>query len=131
MGVVSLVFLLLHARRKTIHKGPLWDCGFEKVTPRMQYTATAFSMPVRRIFGFYFHVRERQVSKHLLDHKAFIKSIRYSLKTRDRFMGWLYQPVADVSFWIARKAGKLQQGRIQVYLIYSFATIILLLVLLR
>ncbi len=131
VGVVSLVFLLLHARRKTIHMGPLWDCGFEKVTPRMQYTATAFSMPVRRIFGFYFHVRERKESKHLLDHKAFIKSIRYSLKTRDRFLGWLYQPVVDASFWIARKAGKLQQGRIQVYLIYSFATIILLLVLLR
>ncbi|MEK6713367.1 MAG: hydrogenase 4 subunit B, partial [Nitrospirota bacterium] len=92
VGIVSLVFLLLHARKRTIHMGPLWDCGFEKVTPRMQYTATAFSMPVRRIFGFLFHVRERQVSKHLLDHKAFIKSIRYSLKTRDRFLGWLYQP---------------------------------------
>src|SRR4030067_410622 len=41
VGVVSLVFLLLHARKRTIHIGPLWDCGFEKVTPRMQYTATA------------------------------------------------------------------------------------------
>ena len=131
VGVVSLVFLLLHARRKTIHSGPLWDCGFEKVTPRMQYTATAFSMPIRRIFGYYFHIRERKVSKHLPDHRVFIKSIRYSLKTRDRFWGWIYQPVADAAFWISRKTGKLQQGRIQVYLIYSFATIILLLVLLR
>jgi len=131
VGVVALVFLLLHARRKTIHTGPLWDCGFEKVTPRMQYTATAFSMPVRRIFGYYFHIRERKESKYLLDHKAFVKSIRYTLKTRDRFWGWLYQPVADASFWISRKTGKLQKGRIQVYLIYSFATIILLLVLLR
>lgn len=131
VGVVFMVYLLLHARRRTIHTGPLWDCGFEKVTPRMQYTATAFSMPVRRIFGFLFHVRERQVSKQLHGHKAFIKSINYSLRTRDRFWGWLYQPVADASFWIARKAGKLQQGRIQVYLIYSFVTIILLLVLLR
>ncbi|MCC7201641.1 MAG: hydrogenase 4 subunit B [Nitrospirae bacterium] len=131
VGVVLIVFLLLHARRKTIHTGPLWDCGFEKVTTRMQYTSTAFSMPVRRIFGFYFHIRERREAKHIQEHKAFVKSIRYSLKTRDRFLGWLYQPVAGASFWIARKTGKLQKGRIQVYLIYSFATIILLLVLLR
>jgi len=131
VGVVSLVFLLLHARRRTIHRGPLWDCGFEKITPRMQYTATAFSMPIRRIFGFLFHVRERQEAKQHLVHKAFIKRLRYSLRVRDRLWDWLYQPVADVSFWVARRVGKLQQGRIQVYLIYSFATIILLLVLLR
>ncbi|MBI5097448.1 MAG: hydrogenase 4 subunit B [Nitrospirae bacterium] len=131
VGVVSLVFLLLHARRRTIHRGPLWDCGFEKITPRMQYTATAFSMPIRRIFGFLFHVRERQEAKRHLVHKAFIKRLRYSLRVRDHLWDWLYQPVADVSFWVARRVGKLQQGRIQVYLIYSFATIILLLVLLR
>jgi len=131
VGVVALVYIFLHARRKTIHTGPLWDCGFEKVTPRMQYTAAAFSMPVRRIFGYYFRIRERKELKYLSGHKAFIKSIGYSLKTRDRFWGWLYKPVADASFWISRKTGKLQKGRIQVYLIYSFATIIILLVLLR
>jgi hypothetical protein len=83
-----------------------------------------------RIFGFYFHIRERKESKHLLII-AFIKSIHSIPEDEDRFLGWLYQPVADASFWISRKTGKLQQGRIQVYLIYSFATIILLLVLLR
>lgn len=131
LGVVSLVFLLLHARRRTIHTGPLWDCGFEKVTPRMQYTATAFSMPSRRIFGFYFRIRERTEMKYLPGHKVFVKNIRYSLRTRDRFWEWLYQPIADTSFRVSRMTGKLQKGRIQVYLIYSFATIIILLVLLR
>ncbi|MDZ4384405.1 MAG: hypothetical protein U0940_02870, partial [Nitrospirota bacterium] len=60
-----------------------------------------------------------------------IERLRYSLRVRDHLWDWLYQPVADASFWVARRVGRLQQGRIQVYLIYSFVTIILLLVLLR
>jgi hypothetical protein len=32
-----------------------------------------------------------------------------------------------VSFWVSRKVGRLQQGRIQAYLIYSFVTVIILL----
>jgi hypothetical protein len=53
------------------------------------------------------------------------------LRVRDRFWGWLYKPIIEVSFWLSRKVGRLQQGRIQAYLIYSFITIIVLLVFLR
>jgi hydrogenase-4 component B len=55
----------------------------------------------------------------------------YHLRVRDRFWGWLYQPVVDVSFWMSRKVGRLQQGQIHVYLIYSFVTIIVLLLFMR
>jgi hydrogenase-4 component B len=64
-------------------------------------------------------------------HKAFPGKLHYSLKVRDRIWGWIYKPVIELSFWAARKVGKLQQGRIQAYLIYSFLTIIVLLVFLR
>jgi hypothetical protein len=64
-------------------------------------------------------------------HAAFPKKLHFHLRIRDLFWGWLYKPVVNLSFWTARKAGKLQQGRIQVYLIYSFITIIVLLVFLR
>ncbi|MBM2838937.1 MAG: hydantoin racemase, partial [Deltaproteobacteria bacterium] len=131
IAIVALVYIILHARGTTIHRVPLWGCGFEKITPRMQYTGTAFSMPIRRIFGFLFNIRERIEVDAEHGQKAFPKRIYYSLKIRDRMWNWLYQPVADASFWIARQVGKLQQGRIQMYLIYPFITIIVLLVLLR
>jgi len=28
-----------------------WGCGLEKLEPRMQYTATGFSKPIRMIFS--------------------------------------------------------------------------------
>jgi hypothetical protein len=127
-AVVSFVYLLLHTRKTAIHRVPLWDCGFEKITTRMQYTGASFSMPLRRIFGFLFRIRE-DVRIEAPRHKAFPQKIQYRLRVRDRFWGWLYNPVAEVSFWVARRVGRLQQGRIQAYLIYSFVTIIVLLVL--
>jgi hydrogenase-4 component B len=131
LGILAFVisaYLLLHVRPGKIHRVPLWDCGFEKINPRMQYNATSFSMPIRRIFGFFFSIREQVRVGSQAGHAAFPKRLVYSLRVRDRFWLWLYKPAAAASFWIARKLGRLQQGRIQAYLIYSFITIIVLLV---
>ncbi len=131
LAVVVVTYLLLHSRRTAIHRVPLWDCGFEKITSRMQYNATSFSMPIRRIFGFLFSIKERVRQVTTLGHPAFPKRLHYHLRVRDLFWGWIYKPIIDVSFWVSRKVGKLQQGRIQIYLIYSFVTILVLLVFLR
>jgi formate hydrogenlyase subunit 3/multisubunit Na+/H+ antiporter MnhD subunit len=131
MAVVVSAYLLLHVRPGKIHRVPIWDCGFEKINQRMQYNATSFSMPIRRIFGFFFNVRDQIRVGSQAGHAAFPKRLHYYLRIRDRFWLWLYKPIAVSSFWIARKVGRLQQGRIQVYLIYSFITIIVLLVFLR
>src|SRR3972149_2921001 len=111
-AVIMLAYIILHIRKTAIHRVPIWDCGFEKLNNRMQYTATSFSMPILYRAGEegYLH---------------------YRLLVRYYFWGWIYRPVADVSFRISRRFGRLQQGRIQVYLIYSFITIIVLLVFFR
>ncbi|MEK6576456.1 MAG: hydrogenase 4 subunit B [Nitrospirota bacterium] len=131
IAIVLLVYILLHARKTTIHRGPIWACGFEGLTPRMQYNAASFSMPFRRIFGFLFNIREQVRLTQSPGNTAFPTRIHYHIRIRDRFWGLLYKPVAELSFWVSRKVGRLQQGRIQVYLIYSFLTIIILLVFLR
>ena len=128
LAVVVVAYVLLHVRPGAIQRVPIWDCGFEKINQRMQYNATSFSMPIRRIFGFLFQIKEHTRIGPQSAHKAFPKKLHYSLRVRDRFWGWLYKPVIELSFWIARRVGRLQQGRIQAYLIYSFLTIIVLLV---
>ncbi len=131
LSVIAVAYLLLHVRSGALHRVPLWDCGFEKVTRRMQYTSSSFAMPLRRIFGFFFSVSERLKRAPQAGHPAFPVQLHYSLRIRDRFWGWLYAPLVRSSFWIARQVGRLQQGRIQSYLIYSFMTIIVLLMFLR
>lgn len=126
--VVLVTYLLLHAKRTPIRRVPAWDCGFSRTTSRMQYNATSFAMPIRRIFGFVFNIREESEAVQPVRHPAYPEKLRYRLRVRDRFWTWLYEPIGNVAFFIARMVGNLQQGRIQVYLIYSFVTIIVLLV---
>ncbi len=127
-AVVAVTWLLLHVRATQVKRVPIWDCGFAKLTPRMQYTATSFSMPIRRVLGFLFAVREQvEVVPHT-NHPAMPAGLQYRLRIRDRFWNWLYAPQGNAAYWVARQVGKLQHGQIQVYLLYSFITLIVLLV---
>jgi hydrogenase-4 component B len=128
LAVVIITYIVLHARPGAIHRVPLWDCGFEKVTNRMQYTATSFAMPLRRIFGYLFSIKENVHHYPPASHPAFPERLHYHLRVRDRFWMWIYQPVVDASFWLSRRIGRMQHGRIQIYLIYSFVTILVLLI---
>jgi len=54
---------------------------------------------------------------------------QFSLKIEDRHWYWLYRPIARLAGYISEKAGLLQQGQVSVYLLYSFITLVTLLVL--
>jgi hypothetical protein len=129
--VIPAAYLLLHVRPGAVHRGAIWDCGFEKLTPRMQYTATAFAMPIRRIFGHLFAIRERVRPTRHDGASPYPRRLAYSLRVRDRFWNWCYRPIGTASLLLARQAGRLQQRRIQSYLIYSFVTVLVLLAFLR
>ncbi|MBI5454345.1 MAG: hydrogenase 4 subunit B [Deltaproteobacteria bacterium] len=128
LSFVALAYLLLHARKTAIRRGPIWDCGFEKLTNRMQYNSTSFAMPLRRIFGFLFSIKETSRAQGNPNASPmFQERYVYTLKLRDRFWYMIYKPASDLSFWASRKVGRLQHGRIQIYLLYSFITLIVLL----
>lgn len=128
IAVVVATYIILHVKPGRLSRGPIWDCGFEKLTPRMQYNSTSFSMPLRTIFGFLFWIKESHRLLKQSAHPAFPVRMHYRLKVRDRIWGGLYKPIISSSFWVSRQLGRLQQGRINTYLIYSFLTIIVLLV---
>ena len=53
------------------------------------------------------------------------------MKVEDRHWGWVYLPVARLAEFVSAKVGLLQRGRISIYLLYSFLTLIALLVFVR
>src|SRR5206468_3049429 len=52
---------------------------------------------------------------------------RYWVKAEDHLWYRLYLPIARSADWLARLVGWIQQGRISVYLMYSFVTLLALL----
>jgi len=86
----------------------------------MQDTAEGFGQPIRTVFEPFFRIQ-----RHL--PSPFDTKPRYSVKAEDRLWYWIYLPIARLAEWLARIAGRIQQGRISVYLTYSFFTLIALL----
>ncbi len=116
-----LVHRLYHGR---LRRSPAWDCGYHFQGPRAQDTAEGFSQPIRRIFEFMFRMDRHFPT--IRDEKPY-----YSVKVEDHFWYWLYLPVARLAEFISTLIVRLQGGRIAVYLLYSFLTLIVLLVVAR
>ena len=114
----AFVRYLYHGRTR---RSAPWDCGYPWQTPRMQDSAEGFGQPIRRIFGPFFRIH-RQVPTPA------DSAPRYTLELADRWWDWLYMPIARSVETVTRWVGVLQQGRISLYLIYSFATLLILLV---
>lgn len=125
--IATIAFLLVvGGRRKTVY-GASWDCGIPALTPKMQYTATAFAKPIRMIFKrIYLPKREIRVS--YLVKPFFVKSIKYSGEITPFFERYLYDPSTGSLHRIAAKVRLLQSGSLHLYLGYILATLIALLV---
>lgn len=128
LGVLAsfgLAFLLVrklyHGRLRRV---PPWDCGHPWQTARMQDTAEGFGHPIRRIFTPFF-----RITKHL--PSAFDAQPSYRVTVEDPLWYLLYLPVARLVERVSRLVGLLQQGRIAVYLTYSFVTLIVVLLVVK
>ena len=132
---VSMVMILIAAllfvtfvggRRKTVYADS-WDCGIPGLTPRMQYTATAFTKPLRIIYKkIYLPSRDLKVS--YLIKPFFVKSMRYGGEITPFFDRYVYEPVARFVHSVAGKVKMLQSGSLQLYLGYILITLIVLLI---
>jgi formate hydrogenlyase subunit 3/multisubunit Na+/H+ antiporter MnhD subunit len=118
LGSFALAFLLVrrlyHGR---LRRGIAWACGYPWGTARMQDTAEGFGQPIRQIFEPFFQMQRELPS-------PFDEQPRYRVVVQDHFWRWLYVPIADFAGWLAKLIGLMQQGRIAVYLLYSFLTLV-------
>lgn len=117
LGSFALAYLLVrwlyHGR---LRRGIAWACGFPWGTPRMQDTAEGFGQPIRQIFEPFFQMQRELPT-------PFDEQPRYKVVVEDHFWRWMYVPIADLANDLARLIGLMQQGRISVYLLYSFLTL--------
>jgi hydrogenase-4 component B len=112
-----LVRRLYHGR---LRRAPPWACGYPWQSARMQDSAEGFGQPIRQIFEPFFRMRRELPS-------PFDAAPRYQVTVEDHLWHWLYLPIAAATTQVARLVGLLQQGRIAVYLLFSFVTLIVML----
>ena len=121
-GVTGLSVLLVHRLyHGRLRRGAAWDCGFPAQTARMQDSAEGFGQPIRRIFEPFFRI-EREVPG-ALDTRP-----KYHGRSDDKLWFLLYLPLRDLTEKLSGWVSLLQHGRIHLYLTYTFATLVVLLI---
>ena len=100
-----------------VRRSDAWDCGFAPPNERMQYTATAFAQPIRRVFGLIFQIDEAVTTQE-------DGTLRYRLHIGDRFWGLIYIPIAQAVESAAKRVVRLQSGSVRVYLGWTLATLV-------
>jgi formate hydrogenlyase subunit 3/multisubunit Na+/H+ antiporter MnhD subunit len=120
----AIVFVTFFLVRRFYHgrlrRAAPWDCGFPLQTARMQDTAEGFGQPIRQIFEPFYRMHRELPS-------PFDAEPRYRVTVEDPLWGWVYLRIAAATEAASRWVGLLQRGRISIYLLYSFITLVALL----
>ncbi|MBC7543013.1 MAG: hypothetical protein H7338_09810, partial [Candidatus Sericytochromatia bacterium] len=107
-------------RRRTVSRGPTWDCGYVRPMARMQHTGFAFSQPVVALFGRLSGQRQRlQLSDGLFPSEG-----RLTVSAPDLWREHLFVPLFR---GIARSLApmrRLQQGSTHLYVLYIAITLV-------
>jgi hydrogenase-4 component B len=126
--VLILVFILISAltkKRKT-QIGCTWDCG-TNLTPRMEITATGFSRSIVVIFrGILRPTKQNTIEYRDADMRYFAKKNLVKLEVEDFWGTRIYQPLQNLVAEISNRVKLLQGGNINIYILYIFLTLLLL-----
>lgn len=126
VGLVLVVVITAAVVRRLYRAGErraaAWDCGFGRLDARMQDTAEGFGQPIRRMFGPLFEIHRTVPSP---TNRAPV----YAVRIEDPLWNRLYRPLGRLVLWLADLVSTLQRGRVSSYLLYSFLTLIALLIL--
>jgi len=120
-GLVLLRRALLRGRE--VRTGPVWGCGYEAVGPRMQYTASGFPDPLTGPLG-------GAVARNLdrVDPEGYFPAAaHYQDRMKDAAGERVVVPLVRRFVDALGRVRVLQAGRLQLYLLYVLATLVLLL----
>jgi NADH:ubiquinone oxidoreductase subunit 5 (subunit L)/multisubunit Na+/H+ antiporter MnhA subunit len=129
IGLAALVAAGVAIRRLT-RVTPTWACGMPSLDSRMQYSSTAFAKPLRKAFSQVYKA-DRTLEFLPVDRPLFPAAISYRSARTTSFEKSLYRPAVDAVVRAAHRLRRLQTGNIQVYLLYIFGALILLLIFTR
>ncbi len=119
LAVVILTGILLLVRYRGLKRGRenvirgTWDCGYAQPTPRMEYTATAFSQPVADLFnGILRQRRNVRAPEGLFPQYAKIEVV-----TPDGGTRWLWRPLFRAVGNLADRIHRFQSGYLHLYIL--------------
>jgi len=125
-GLLGLFLAFLFGGHLVKRSYKTWGCGIT-LSPRMEYTATGFVQPIKRVFSSIYQPTVKLETEFLEESRYFAKQRRFEFHIEPVFEKYLYNPMVDVVVRIADRLRILQGGSLHLYLAYIFVTLVILL----
>ena len=128
-AAVALVLLFALTRRALlsrhgVKRGPVWGCGYQYGTPRIQYTPASFVEPATRLFGT---VMGTEV-KTEKPEGFFPARATLDVDAPDVVRGRFYTPLFQLAERACNALKILQSGLVNMYILYILVTLVALLI---
>jgi formate hydrogenlyase subunit 3/multisubunit Na+/H+ antiporter MnhD subunit len=110
---------------------PLWACGADSLSSKMQYTATSFAEPLQRVFDNVLKPETDVEVTHFAESQYLVEKVTYRTLLADPVEQRLYTPVvAAVTAW-AHWVRRAHPGSVHLYLAYGALGLLIVLVITR
>jgi hydrogenase-4 component B len=127
--LVPWMLLKITSGARRSRAGETWACGRILQTARMQYTATAFADPFKRVFRFFYRSVPRFEMEVHPESRFFVQRITYANPVPALFEEWLYRPLLRTFRAGIHRMQALQSGSASAYLAYILGALLVLLAL--
>ena len=123
LAAAALLLLVLGAKAARARRQGTWDCGYAAPTARMEYTASSFGDSILGLFSF-FLLPSRKAPRI---EGAFPRASSYAGKLPDPVLDRAILPLARLARRRLKEIRVLQQGQVQLYILYILVIAIILL----
>ncbi|MCV7353052.1 proton-conducting transporter transmembrane domain-containing protein [Mycobacterium parmense] len=110
---------------------PLWACGADALTARMQYTATSFAEPLQRVFDDVLRPDTDIEVTHTPESQYLAEKIVYRTTIADGIEERFYRPVIHAVAAAAETVRRAHTGSVHLYLAYGALGVLTVLVVAR
>lgn len=107
-----------------LRRAPAWDCGYPDADPAIQYSASSFSQPIRRVFGSVIF-GAREIGE--MPPPSSPLPARLQVELHDLIWDGLYAPIAKAVGFATDRINILQFFSIRRYLTLVFVALVVLL----
>ncbi len=125
-AALGLVLVALFGGFRAKRYSKTWGCGLT-LSPRMEYTATGFVQPIKRVFSTIYQPTVKLETELLEESRYFAKRRRFEFHIEPLFEKYLYKPVVAAVYRLADRLRIVQAGSLHLYLAYMFVTLVVLL----
>lgn len=129
IGIAILLFVWRHARLRRFPEshGPTWGCGYTAADAKLQYTGTSFADNFAGLAQPVLQMKKQ--TEPMAETDLFPTQALFESKPSDLIQEKLIDAPVEKAAEVLKNTAKMQTGKIEHYILYAFAFMIILFIL--